>query len=116
MSFAKFAIFVCCIGSISCQLDPTFGYTKISRCEFPGDLGTSGAVTGGTVYLRERTDGSVDIYGEIYGLDDGEHGIHIHEFGGLGNDCADAGGHFDPAGVRKYHPESEFEFMILFPD
>ena len=49
--------------------------------------------------MREKTDGTVEIYGEINGLDDGEHGIHIHESGGLGNNCADAGGHFDPDSV-----------------
>ena len=51
--------------------------------------------------MREKTDGTVEIYGEINGLDDGEHGIHIHEFGGLGNNCVDAGGHFDPAMVSS---------------
>ena len=76
-----------------------FGYSRIARCEFPGNMTVSGAVTGGTVFLREKLDGKVEIYGEINGLDDGDHGIHIHEFGGLGNSCTDAGGHFDPDSV-----------------
>ena len=76
-----------------------FGYTKIARCDFPGNLTVSGAVTEGSVFLREKNDGTVEIYGEINGLTDGQHGFHIHENGGLGNNCGDAGGHFDPAGV-----------------
>ena len=83
-----------------------FGYSRIARCEFPGNMTVSGAVTGGTVFLREKLDGTVEIYGEIDGLDDGNHGIHIHEFGGLGNNCTDAGGHFDPDSVSiTYHME-----------
>ena len=76
-----------------------FGYSRIARCEFPGNMTAEGAVTGGTIFLRENLNGTVEIYGEIDGLTDGDHGLHIHEFGGLGNDCADAGGHFDPDSV-----------------
>ena len=67
-----------------------------ARCDFPGDLTVAGAVTGGTIYFREHSDGTLEIYGDVTGLTDGAHAFHIHEFGGLGNACADAGGHFDP--------------------
>merc|ERR1712223_724539 len=40
--------------------------------------------------------GTTEIYGEMNGLTDGLHGFHVHEFGGLGNGCKDAGGHYDP--------------------
>ena len=29
-----------------------------------------------------------------------QHGFHIHQYGLLGNDCSDSGGHFNPDGVR----------------
>ena len=34
-------------------------------------------------------------------VDVGLHGIHVHQEGGLGNGCKDAGGHFDPDQVCK---------------
>ena len=37
------------------------------------------------------------------GLTDGLHAFHIHEFGGLGNGCKDAGGHYDPEQVCSYY-------------
>ena len=53
--------------------------------------------------MQEFTNGKVKISGKVKGLTDGEHGFHIHEFGGLGNSCKDAGGHFDPDKVSQYH-------------
>lgn len=58
-----------------------------AKCEF--------AEGKGVVYIKETRNGT-DVWGEISGLTDGFHGFHVHEFGGLGNGCNDAGGHFDP--------------------
>ena len=77
----------------------SFSYTKTAICDFPGNLTGAGTVTGGTIFLREKLDGTVEVFGEVSGLTDGDHGIHIHENGGLGNSCVDAGGHFDPDSV-----------------
>ena len=77
----------------------SFNYIKTAVCDFPGNLTGAGTVTGGSIFLREKLDGTVEVFGEIEGLTDGDHGIHIHENGGLGNSCADAGGHFDPDSV-----------------
>ena len=42
------------------------------------------------------------ITGNITGLQPNSwHGFHVHENGATGNDCADAGGHFNPTNVRK---------------
>ena len=38
----------------------------------------------------------VTIHGRIYGLKKGFHGFHIHQNGELGNNCKDAGPHFNP--------------------
>ena len=42
----------------------------------------------------------VTISGYIKNLPKGLHGFHVHENGATGNDCADAGGHFNPRNVR----------------
>ena len=39
------------------------------------------------------------LHGKIWNLSEGEHAIHVHEYGLIGNDCADAGGHFNPSNV-----------------
>ena len=51
---------------------------------------------GSFVSLTE-SGGEVAIIGEINGgIGDGLRAFHIHEKGDLGNDCKDAGGHFNP--------------------
>ena len=42
----------------------------------------------------------VTIRGYISNLSVGSHGFHVHESGDTGNNCADAGGHFNPYNVR----------------
>merc|ERR1711976_1085378 len=68
-----------------------FGFAKFAKCEFPEGKGI--------IFIREKRfgmHGTTEIYGEMNGLTDGLHGFHVHEFGGLGNGCKDAGGHYDP--------------------
>ena len=44
------------------------------------------------------------IVGEIDGgIGNGLRAFHVHEKGELGNDCKDAGGHFNPFNVRFLH-------------
>jgi Cu-Zn family superoxide dismutase len=54
----------------------------------------------GTILLRqfEAGQGTV-IVGRITGLEPGEHGFHIHEFGDLTDGCESAGGHYNPDDV-----------------
>ena len=67
-------------------------FEHFAKCEFPEGRGT--------IFIREVNKygliGTTDIHGGMNGLTDGLHAFHVHEFGGLGNGCADAGGHFDP--------------------
>ncbi|KAJ6178617.1 hypothetical protein N7519_009078 [Penicillium mononematosum] len=49
----------------------------------------------GTIILEERNDGLV-IEGQLSGIPLGKHGIHVHEHGATGNQCLDAGGHYNP--------------------
>ena len=57
-----------------------------------GDSGVNG-----TLYMKQNTvGGAVLITGVIHNLSEGKHGFHIHMDGKLGNNCKDAGGHFNP--------------------
>ncbi len=45
---------------------------------------------------------------QIYGLEEGLHGFHVHAEGALTDECRDAGGHFNPFEVsltptRQFH-------------
>ncbi len=61
----------------------------------------------GTVTFTQLSDG-VEIVAELTGLQPGQHGFHVHEFG----DCSMvdgkcAGGHFNPTGAPHGGPDSE---------
>ncbi|RCN32149.1 copper/zinc superoxide dismutase [Ancylostoma caninum] len=53
----------------------------------------------GTIFLRQRGN-RVILTGTVSGLTPGLHGMHIHEFGSLGNGCNAAGMHFNPTNMR----------------
>ena len=75
-----------------------FGFPKFAKCEFPEGKGI--------IFISEKRfgmHGTTEIYGEMNGLTDGLHGFHVHEFGGLGNGCKDAGGHYDPEQVCSFY-------------
>ena len=59
----------------------------------------------GSLLLKQRSTG-VFIYGRIRGLLPGKHGFHVHAVGDLGNDCKNAGGHFNPQMVMFMLPAS----------
>ncbi len=52
----------------------------------------------GTVLFKQQANGPTMIVGKITGLEPGEHGFHIHEFGDLSQGCESAGGHYNPDG------------------
>ena len=49
----------------------------------------------GYIRFAKRFDGRVSIHGNVSGMD-GHHGLHIHEYGNLGDNCRATGGHFNP--------------------
>jgi superoxide dismutase, Cu-Zn family len=74
----------------------------IAMVEGLGDHKVKGKVT------FTKTDEGVEIVGEFTGLQPGQHGFHIHEFG----DCsmADgkcAGGHFNPTNMPHAGPDDD---------
>lgn len=58
-------------------------------CAFTGDT-VSGFVT-----LATRNNGRVFMYGRLDGLQ-GVHGVHIHDYGNLGDGCRATGNHYNP--------------------
>ena len=53
----------------------------------------------GTILFKQIPGQPTLIVGEITGMEPGEHGFHIHEFGDLSKGCESAGGHYNPDGV-----------------
>ena len=56
-------------------------------------------VEGIILFIQSPSGGPTLIKGTIKGLEPGEHGFHIHEFGDLSQGCESAGGHYNPDGV-----------------
>ena len=63
----------------------------------------------GSLYLKQVRN-KVYISGTILGLEPGYHGFHVHEIGDLGNNCKNAGGHFNPKLVNL-----KIRLFILIP-
>ncbi|MBI1248830.1 superoxide dismutase family protein [bacterium] len=65
---------------------------------------TSGSDVKGVIFL-EQEEGYVHLTGKIIGLEPGEHGFHIHQYGDLTkSDGTGAGGHYNPAGHEHGGP------------
>lgn len=58
-------------------------------------------VRGVVTFEQPLQGGPTRITGTIRGLEDGEHGFHIHEYGDLSDGCTSAGAHFNP--FREVH-------------
>ena len=53
----------------------------------------------GTILLMQAPGTPTLIKGTITGLEPGEHGFHIHEYGDMSKGCETMGGHYNPDGV-----------------
>lgn len=87
--------------------------TKSARCECAGVNSLSEAdatinatselihsdTVKGTIKFTQEPGGPTVITGEITGVEPGEHGFHIHEFGDLSGGCDTAGAHYNPDDV-----------------
>jgi len=52
----------------------------------------------GIIYFTKESSG-MHVHGTIEGLEPGEHGFHVHEFGVWSPDGMSSGGHFNPTGA-----------------
>ena len=56
----------------------------------------------GKLYLKQSNiSKDVTFEGQILNLPAGAHGFHVHTNGAIGNNCTDAGDHFNPTNVCK---------------
>lgn len=69
------------------EADPS---VERSICVFGEDQNVSGYIR-----IAKQLDGRTFIHGNLTGLE-GPKGMHIHEFGNIGDKCRAAGGHFNP--------------------
>ena len=59
-------------------------------------------ISGEIFFKQEDANSPLRISGTIRNLPiGGSHGFHIHEKAQTGNDCASAGGHWNPENVRQ---------------
>lgn len=56
----------------------------------------------GELILLQNEDNSIQITGQVHGLTEGLHGIHVHEKGDLRDGCMSTGPHFNPENVNYY--------------
>ena len=60
----------------------------------------NGSGVTGTLYLYQpKSSQEVEIRGNVRNLQAGSHGFHVHATGATGDNCKDAGGHFNPTNV-----------------
>lgn len=59
---------------------------------------TEGSSVSGSATLVD-TPAGVEVTIQVSGVSPGQHGLHIHQFGGCGNGGSDAGGHYNPDSV-----------------
>ena len=71
----------------------------MARLEFVEANGSG--VGGHLLFTQEDDSSSVNVMGPMYSLTAGPHGFHVHANGALGNECSDAGGHFNPFNVNN---------------
>jgi len=56
----------------------------------------AGALQGDIMVHHMTNTSSLHFMGTVKNLTAGKHGFHVHENGALGNNCLDAGGHYNP--------------------
>jgi len=96
---------VCRPASITKKTWPSHGHSPAAQPPLAvvelHEAGGSGV--SGSLRIRPYGENQLIIYGMIHGLENGTHGFHVHEHGSIGNDCMDAGGHFNPEQAEPHH-------------
>jgi Cu-Zn family superoxide dismutase len=64
------------------------------------------------VVTFSQIDIGVRVIADVTGLEPGQHGFHIHEFGDCSAaDATSAGGHFNPEGIEHGAPTDEYRHV-----
>uniref|UniRef100_A0A096X912 Superoxide dismutase [Cu-Zn] n=1 Tax=Perinereis nuntia TaxID=460893 RepID=A0A096X912_PERNU len=99
--------------TIAVLVSVTLCYGKVyhAKCEIESSSGDPSVPLVGDLGLAyDDVKGKTTITGRLAGFktDDNitEHGFHIHEHGKLGNQCKDAGGHYNPTNKTHGGPAS----------
>lgn len=74
---------------------------KTAKCVLEGQ-----DVKGTLTFVQEGT-GATTVTGTVTGLQPGQHGFHVHQFGDYSGGCGSTGGHFNPAGKTHGGPSDE---------
>lgn len=65
---------------------------------------SNGEINGKIIFEQASSKSPVKIRGNIFGLESGLHGMHVHEGQQLGADCHQVGPHFNPTGKQHGGP------------
>ena len=98
--FPSLSIFLLLIIVLEVNEASFFGATIGRRAKVTLTPGADSGVSGELILEQASINGPVLIRGFIKGLKRGSHGFHIHKKGQLGNNCKDAGPHFNPFKAR----------------
>ncbi|AGR56848.1 sod [Hemileuca sp. nucleopolyhedrovirus] len=70
-----------------------------------------GDVKGEITFFQQSPTHPTIVEGYILGLQRGQHGFHIHEFGDTSNGCTSAGEHFNPFGQDHGAPDAAVKHL-----
>lgn len=79
--------------------------SRTAKCVLEGE------VVKGTLTFVQEGDGPTTVTGTVTGLEPGQHGFHIHEFGDYSGGCGSTGGHFNPAGKEHGAPSDSIRHV-----
>lgn len=67
----------------------------------------AGSVSGHIDLVTDTNTNITKITGHVNNISQGKHGFHVHEKGDLGNQCKNAGGHFNPGKTNHGAPAAD---------
>jgi Cu/Zn superoxide dismutase len=71
-------------------------------------------ICGEIKFSQQDPDSALTISGVLSGLAPGLHGFHVHQNPELGNNCVDAGPHFNPFRVSCYSIKRQHLVFLVY--
>ncbi|KAI9486514.1 MAG: superoxide dismutase [Benjaminiella poitrasii] len=87
MRFTALAILASALVASACN-------TPIKAIAFLNN--TSAGVIGSVTFTQLSHDSPTEVFANISGLPQGDHGLHVHQYGDLSNGCTSFGAHYNP--------------------